>query len=127
MDQGEDGRVGTDSERQGQHRCRGESGTLAQLAGCVVKVSNQRLQQGKPALNAIRGLGLFQAAEADQCLPSRLLRIQAGTDSVFDVHLKMSFQFGIELSFRLPYAEGCPQPQPQCPDLPHQVPFTGYP
>ena len=58
VDQTEDGSVGSDAERQGEHGCRRKSWIVAQSAECVLQVAPELLQPGP----APRRPGLLRGA-----------------------------------------------------------------
>src|SRR4029453_14423029 len=93
----EHGAVRANAEGEDEHGHQREAGRLAQHANGKADVLDERLERGHRAAIPVRLAEKLHAAGRDERLTPRLLRGQAATEVVFDVHVEMALQFGVEL------------------------------
>ena len=79
----------------------GEAAALPQHARAEADIAPQHFERGKAAAIAVFFFCLLHAAELDERLPPRFLRIHAGTQVVIDMHLEMGFDLFREFAAAL--------------------------
>ncbi len=109
----EDGGVGADAERQGEHRDGGEARILAQHARAEAQVSRQGLGESHAERVPAFLLGAIDAAEVQPRLPHRRRPRHAAADQVLGVRLEVEAELRIHVAFPARAPEDGPRPGTQ--------------
>ena len=91
VDDGKNRGIRSDPERQRAHRHSGESWILAQHAQGIAQILNQVFEHRNATAVPVTLLGLLDAAELYESLPTSLRGRHAGLEIVLDVHLQVTF------------------------------------
>src|SRR5258708_9316831 len=105
VNQTEDRRIHSDTQRKREHGDSAESRTLAQHAHGIARILEQRLSQVCPALLPDVFLRLLHAAELDQGAAPRFTEGHSGSYVDLNLLLHMKADFIFKLQFRFLPAE----------------------
>lgn len=105
VDDGKEGRVGTEAESENGDGGGGETGIVAKHARGVTEILGEGFKKWEGTLIADAFFGLLEAAELKEGVAARFVMGEACADVVVDVELEVRGKFGVQFPFELQAAK----------------------